>query len=137
MRLALAPAAAAALEGAARRAGYEPVALTAAAGDDDDEDEPRGLARAREALHAHVWPGLRLRPPRAPPARDDDDDEWEWRSAPPAPAPAEERFAEALGALGAARAAVAQADLPQAQRLQRAEALLAAFCHALAEPDER
>lgn len=112
MRLALARGAGDALAAAARRAGYEPVALD---GGDDDDDAPRGLARAREALHAHVWPGLRLRA-AAPPPRG---------------------FASALGALGAARAAVAQPGLPRDQRLLRAEALLAAFCRAMADPDER
>lgn len=119
MRLALAPSAPEALAGAARREGYEPVAL---AGGDDDGAEPRGLARAREALHAHVWPGLRLHTAAGGAA-----DEREWRRAPV--------FASALGALGAARAAVGQVGLPRAQRQLRAEALLAAFCRALAEPE--
>lgn len=118
VRLVLAHAVGEALGAAARREDYEPVALSDATRDDD---EPTGLARAREALHAHVWPGLRLHGAPAPVAGEDD--EWQWHSAP-------------LGALGLARAAVGQAGLSRDQRLLRAEALLAAFCRALADPDE-
>ncbi|VVC87354.1 unnamed protein product, partial [Leptidea sinapis] len=43
------------VEWAVRRR-YEPVALGTPAADDDDE--PRGLPRVRDALHAHTWRGL-------------------------------------------------------------------------------
>lgn len=133
VRLALARKGGAELAVAARRNGYEPVALADDDAYHDDEDEPRGLARAREALHAHEWPGLRLHSTQAPPPAAAEDEEWEWHSAPAADFG---DFASALGALGAARAAVASSESRE-QRVQRASALLAAFCRAMPGSDER
>ncbi|XP_046959663.1 alpha- and gamma-adaptin-binding protein p34-like [Vanessa cardui] len=132
----------------ARRRRYELVPLRESADDsDDDADAPfpdtYGAERVRAALHAHAWRGLeRLdRPAHRAPARalapadvtssdeeyegvfeeEEEDDEGAVERA--------EAFAEALGALGAAGAEAR--GLARAERLRRAESLVAAFCRAL------
>lgn len=142
MRLLLpdAPGAARALRAWARRRAYELVPLRERADPAADPAAPfpetYGAERARAALHAHAWRGLRRldRPARAPPAPGREptssDDDYEGLEASDDEAAVEraEAFAEALGALGDARAA---AELAPDERRRRAERLVAAFCHAL------
>ncbi|XP_049878093.1 uncharacterized protein LOC126375232 [Pectinophora gossypiella] len=114
------------LRAAARRRGYELVALQAAAAAAPPAGpfpELHGLARAREALHAHVWPGLRRAAEAAGVVDEADAAECAVRA---------EAFAAALGALQAAAAARALAPRgSRAERRQRADQLLDAFCRAL------
>lgn len=124
----------------ARRRGYEPVPLRERADPDPDPAAPfaetYGAERARAALHAHAWRGLQRldRPARPPPARDppptssDDDYEGLDDSDDEAAVERAEAFAEALGALGDARA---PHELAPDERRRRAERLVAAFCRAL------
>ncbi|KAH9633470.1 hypothetical protein HF086_013147 [Spodoptera exigua] len=100
-----------------------------------------GVERARDALHAHVWPGLQ-REGRAsclPPllsseswsssgGSDESDSEAEELRA----VEQAEAFAAALGSLGAAAAArPAPGSMAGPDRLDHAEALVQAFCRAL------
>ncbi|CAG9132493.1 unnamed protein product [Plutella xylostella] len=121
VQLVLAQCAAAgeALAAAAAARGYELVPLRELPDPDEPFPDVCGVQRARAALHAHTWRGLRRAGP-APPARPAppaDDEEAAVERA--------ELFAAALGALGAAR------DLPPAQRRARAGDLLDTFCRAL------
>ncbi|CAH2049790.1 unnamed protein product, partial [Iphiclides podalirius] len=125
------------------RARYEVVALRGE-GAAEAEGEERGVARARAALHAHVWPSLRRRgaPPAGPgvpsPPADDcessgGEGEGEGEEGEEGAVERAEAFAEALGALaalGAARGA-RLAEQHDGLRLERASQLVAAFCRAL------
>ncbi|KAM3960855.1 LOW QUALITY PROTEIN: uncharacterized protein ACR2FA_004993 [Aphomia sociella] len=115
--------------------------------------ELAAAARAREALHAHTWRVRRVDGPRAAPAavRDADaaSDDWSddsssdgWGGAGASDAEQSveraELFAAALTALPAAAAEAGRAGRAgdeggdgREARLQRAEALVAAFCRAL------
>ncbi|XP_026738314.1 uncharacterized protein LOC113501381 [Trichoplusia ni] len=101
----------------------------------------RGPQRARDALHAHVWPGLvrtdRPARPVLPPRPElasgssssgsDDSEAEELRAVEHA-----EAFAAALGALGEAERGASGAEgAGGADRHARAEALVAAFCRAM------
>ncbi|CAH1639434.1 unnamed protein product [Spodoptera littoralis] len=100
-----------------------------------------GPERARDALHAHVWPGLQRegRAARLPPllsseswsssgGSDESDSEAEELRA----VEQAEAFAAALGSLGAAAAARPPAGAGSGtERLDHAEALVQAFCRAL------
>ncbi|XP_068626383.1 uncharacterized protein [Battus philenor] len=117
------------------RARYEVVALHEAA-----EPGEAGLERARAALHAHVWPGLRRSGAGACPLDDEDssegegvdqDEEGEEERA----VERAEAFAEALGVL-AALAGELRAEPHDDLRRARAEQLVAAFCRTL-ERDAR
>ncbi|XP_045447391.1 uncharacterized protein LOC123655310 [Melitaea cinxia] len=140
-----APGAARALRAWARRRAYELVPLRERAdpaGDPGPFPETYGAERARAALHAHAWRGLRRldRPERpaphrtAPPAHGREptssDDDYEGLAASDDEAAVEraEAFVEALGALGDARAVP---ELAPDERRRRAERLVAAFCRAL------
>ncbi|XP_026500049.2 uncharacterized protein LOC113403684 [Vanessa tameamea] len=132
----------------ARRRRYELVPLRESAEDDSDAEAPfpdtYGAERVRAALHAHAWRGLeRLDRPAhraAVPALTSadvtsSDEEYEGvfeegeEEDDEAAVERAEAFAEALGALGAAGAG--ERGLAQAERLRRAESLVAAFCRAL------
>ncbi|CAK1601517.1 unnamed protein product [Parnassius mnemosyne] len=131
------------------RARYEMVALR---GEPDEGEgvgaaEGAGWGRARGALHAHVWPGLRRRaphraPPLALPQRNADDSESSDGGGAESEEEEEEEevaveraeaFADALGVL----AALAERRDERGEhehdelRRERAEQLVAAFCRAL------
>lgn len=120
----------------ARTSHYELVPLLAPPVDqDEDFPETTGVARLREALHAHAWPGMRragaVRAP-APDLNDDsssDSSSWgSWTGADEAGAVERaEQFADALAMLPARRA---EGDDDAARRLH-AEQLVVAFCRAL------
>ncbi|XP_072948131.1 uncharacterized protein [Epargyreus clarus] len=120
----------------ASRARYEPVALAAAAAP-GPFGAAAGLPRVRAALHAHVWRGLRRldRAPRPPLAIPEGEESSSGGSASDSDGEAgeagavarAERFARALAALGDARGGRGRG----AERLERAEQLVAAFCRAL------
>ncbi|CAG4962571.1 unnamed protein product [Parnassius apollo] len=99
-----------------------------------------GWGRARGALHAHVWPGLRRRAPRrALPPRDTEDSESSDGGGAESDEEEEgaveraEAFADALGVL--AELAERRDERGEREhdelRRERAEQLVAAFCRAL------
>ncbi|KPJ00368.1 hypothetical protein RR46_02756 [Papilio xuthus] len=135
----------------ATSARYELVALReeGGAGEWEGDVGEVGVARARSALHAHVWPGLRRRGAAPAPLFYSDDeessdggscDEEDEESA----VERAEAFAEALGVLGAVGAGgmvgavgavgeegAAGEGEERGVRRERAERLVAAFCRAL------
>ncbi|XP_050347271.1 uncharacterized protein LOC126771433 isoform X2 [Nymphalis io] len=135
----------------ARRRSYELVPLRESATDASDSDaddaeapfpETYGAERVRAVLHAHAWRGLerldrpaRLAPVLASTDVTSSDEEYEGVFAEEeeeideAAVERAEAFAEALGALGETGAEAR--GLAHAERLRRAESLVAAFCRAL------
>lgn len=117
-----------ALAAAALQLRYEPLALRrppAPAPAHPDDEEPPAWTRARDALHAHRWPGLH-RATAAPPRHPDDTESLGEADA----VERAELFADALQVLTRAR------DLAPDQRRERADALIDAFARALQLPDE-
>ncbi|XP_061385968.1 uncharacterized protein LOC116778842 isoform X2 [Danaus plexippus] len=134
-----------ALRSWARRNRYELVSLTEEPDPDSDGGtdgpfpETYGLDRVRATLHAHPWRGLERidQPmddepgPAAELAAQGSDSEHEHNEGddPEVAVERAERFAAALGALGAVGGALG--DLPSEERLAAAEQLVGEFCRAL------